>query len=158
MYIYLESTRWELSNGMLHYAESMSCQKLQSRRFIPKRYLDVNILGSTNAKQLGKSFLFIYYVMAIDLYILFTLISNFNFWYFNVRKWVLMFSRDLLEMIRLFNSKRNKFWPMKPYIFGKYSLRAFQRCVKQWLYSVYFARYKQRLIFRSRPSVVNIFQ
>ena len=32
-----------------------------------------------------------------------------------------------MEMIRLFNWKRNKFRPIKPYIFGKYFLRGFQR-------------------------------
>ena len=79
---------------------------------------------------------------------MFILISNFNFWYFNVRKWVLLFSHRILEMIRLFNSKRNEFWLIKPYIFGKYSLRAFQQCVKQWLYSIYIGSYSNDLFFQ----------
>ena len=44
-YIYLESTPWELSNGMSHYAESAFCQKLQHRHFIPKIYLNANIVS-----------------------------------------------------------------------------------------------------------------
>ena len=60
----------------------------------------------------------------------------------------MLFSHHILEMIRLFNSKRNKFWPMKPYILGKYSLRAFQRYVKQWLYSVYIGSYSNDLFFQ----------
>ena len=70
---------------MSHYAESALCQKLQNRRFIPKRCLDANILGLTNAKELEKSFLSsTNKLLAIDLFILFTAIPNFNFWYFNV--------------------------------------------------------------------------
>ena len=41
---------------MSHYAESTLCQKLQNRRFIPKRYLFANILRSIDAKELQKSF------------------------------------------------------------------------------------------------------
>ena len=52
----MESTPWELSNGMWHYAESAFCQDLQNRRSIPKSYLDANIFGSTNGKELEKSF------------------------------------------------------------------------------------------------------
>ena len=72
---------------MPHYAESALCQKLQNRCFIPKRCLVADILGSTNAKKLEKSF----YSSTNELqstyiYILFTLLRNFNFWYFNVLK------------------------------------------------------------------------
>ena len=57
-HIYLESTPGEFSNGMSHYAESVFCQKLQNRRFIPKGYLDALIFGSTNTKELEKSVFF----------------------------------------------------------------------------------------------------
>ena len=41
---------------MLHYAENAVCQKLQKRRLIPRRYLNADILESTNAKNLEKVF------------------------------------------------------------------------------------------------------
>ena len=71
---------------MWHYAESAFCQDLQNRRSIPKSYLDANIFGSTNGKELEKSFCSTNTLQSTYIYILFTLISNFNFWYFNVRK------------------------------------------------------------------------
>ena len=55
-----------------------------------------------------------------------TVISNSNFWYFSVLNWVLVLLHHIWKMIRLFNLKRKKTWPIKPYRFAKYSLRIFQ--------------------------------
>ena len=52
----MKSARRELSNDRSHHAESALCQKLQNRHFIPKRYLDANILKRIKAKEMQKSF------------------------------------------------------------------------------------------------------
>ena len=41
---------------MLHYAENAVYQKFQKRRLIPGKYLNADILESTNAKNLEKVF------------------------------------------------------------------------------------------------------
>ena len=114
---------------MSHYVESEFCRKLWNRLAIPKSNLKAYSSGSTKRTKLEKKVFSIYYWWGISLYMLFPLIPNFSFWYFFVLKWVLIFFHHIREVIRLFNSKRNKFWHIKPYIFGKYSLRAFQQYV-----------------------------
>ena len=80
-------------------------------------------------QQMLKSWKKVFFHLLINcnhLHILFTPIPNFNFSSLMYLKQVSLFMHHILLMIRLFNSKRNKFWVINPYIFGKYSLRAFQ--------------------------------
>ena len=51
-------------------------------------------------------------------------------------------------MIRLFKSKTNKFWPIARYIFGKYSLRAFQKVCRTMLKDRFVKRYKTDASFQ----------
>ena len=46
-----------------------------------------------------------------------------------MRKWVQVVFHQIVNMIRLFIRKMTDFWPIKVYIFGMYSPKAFQRCV-----------------------------
>ena len=71
---------------MSHYAQKTVCQQLQKRRLIPRRYLNSDILESTNAKNVEKVFFHLLINSNQPIYILFPLIPNFNFWYFNALK------------------------------------------------------------------------
>ena len=73
---------------MSHCAQKTVCQQLQKRRLIPRRYLNTDILESTNAKNVEKVFFhpLINSNQPIYIYILFPLIPNFNFSYFNALK------------------------------------------------------------------------
>ena len=72
---------------MSHYAKSVFYPKLRKKHFIQKRYLNAHVFGSTNAKELEKKGFFDLLVNCnrpID--ILFTLIPNFDIWYFILLK------------------------------------------------------------------------
>ena len=68
---------------MLHYAQKTVCQQLQKRSLIPGKYLNTDVLESTNAKNVEKVFFHLLINSNQPIYILFPLIPNFNFSYFN---------------------------------------------------------------------------